>query len=370
NKFLKSSVDSTSNFSTNITKFSFDKEEKELYLRLTQAFRENLKSNRHKPEIFYDNLIKSSILETSKILEKPNPVSEIFKTEETNNIKANIYLASENKDINKLRELYQKYKKLSIADEPVYKEFIISFIKDEVETAKAIYEEMRNNGVLPTISTLVALIKATMNTPAADYYVKEIEDLGLQFFTKHQFHVLLNYYISKKDAQGVQSLWQEMLNLDNNSIIDFKPNSYSYVRYIGFLCKMNLFGKAIKTLYIMENEGIRPFQREFLDYVIQPLAMNKHPQVAWQFLSFYRKRVLSSPSIYSNYYSLILEAFVKQNDLNAARRVLVDMELTGVNFDDKAKEILVSIQKTKVQFGDEEAYEYGLIPDLNAQGKH
>ncbi|CAG8477006.1 10111_t:CDS:1, partial [Funneliformis mosseae] len=363
NKFLKSSVDSTLNFST---KFSFDKEEKELYLRLTQAFRENLKSNRHKPEIFYDNLIKSSILETSKILEEPNPVSDIFKTKEIKNIKANVYLASENKDINKLRELYQNFKKLAISDEPVYKEFIISFIKDDVGTAKAIYEEMRNNGVLPTISTLVALIKATMNTPAADYYVREIKDLGLQFFTKNQFHVLLNYYISRKDVQGVQSLWQEMLNLENNSIIDFKPNSYSYVRYIGFLCKMNLLDKAIKTLHTMENEGIRPFQREFLDYVIQPLAMNKHPQVAWQFLSSYRKRVLSSPNIYSNYYSLILEAFVKQNDLNAARRVLVDMELTGVELDDKAKEILASIQNIKVQLGEDEAYEYGLIPVFNA----
>src|SRR5581483_7655133 len=92
-KFFKGSSPSSTkeailNFSTNIVKFDQipSSKEKELYLRLTQTFREKLKSNRHKPELFYDNLIKSSILETSKILKKPNPVSDIFKIDEINNL--------------------------------------------------------------------------------------------------------------------------------------------------------------------------------------------------------------------------------------------------------------------------------------------
>ncbi|RIA85098.1 hypothetical protein C1645_831310 [Glomus cerebriforme] len=348
-------------FSTNIIKFdqnSTTKEEKELYLRLTKTFREKLKSDYNKPELYYDNLIKTTIFETSKIFEKPNPVEKIFKIEEIKKLLVNMIIFSNNH--NKLKELYQDFKKLEITNELVYRRFILYFIKDDVKKSKEIYQDMRNNGIIPSISYLTLLIKITKDITTKDYFIKEIKDLGLQFNTKNQFHVLLNYYISKKDVQGVQSLWQEMRKMLN--IIDFKQiDSYSYLKYIGFLIENNLLDKAIETIHIMENEGIQPLQRTFVDSVIKPLAMNDYPQLAWRLLSSYQK-ISSNFSSYD--YTYILEAFMRQNDFNSIRKVFINMKLLGINPDNKSKEILEKIKDHSI-IKEEILYrEYELIPIL------
>ncbi|GBB86723.1 hypothetical protein RclHR1_13100003 [Rhizophagus clarus] len=350
-------------FSTNIIKFDQTKEEKELYLRLTEAFREKLKSNNNKSEYFYDNIIKNSILETSNIIQKSNnPINEIFKLKDIKELLLNINLASNHKNFIKLKELYQDFKKLEISNELVYKQFIYCFIKNDIELSKKIYEDMRNNGIIPSMSCLTALIKETMGTTDADYFVKEIKDLGLQFITKNHFHVLLNYYISKNDIQGTKSLWKEMQEMLRSKIIDFKPNKFAYKNYVKFLCENDQLDDVIELLYIMKDEGIHPIQRDFVISVIQPLALNDYPQLAWNFLSPYFKTKLGLSKIHSSDLTLIIEAFIRQNDFNSVKKVLIDMKLSGINPDYKAEKILESI---KDQLEEEESCEYDeLIPVL------
>ncbi|CAB4490933.1 unnamed protein product [Rhizophagus irregularis] len=356
----------SSKFSTNNIKFDQTKEEKELYLRLTEAFREKLKTNnKNKPEYFYDNIIKNSILLTSNIIIKKsnNPINEIFKINDIKKLLLNINLAKKNKNFIKLKELYQDFKKLEISNELVYKQFIFCFIKNDIELSKKIYEDMRNNGIIPSMSCLTTLIKETMGTNKSDYYIKEIKDLGLKFITKNHFYILLNYYISKKDFQGAQSLWKEMKEMFRLKIIDFKPNKITYINYVKFLCENDKLDEVIELLYIMENEGIQPIQRDFVISVIHPLAKNDYPQLAWKLLSPYLNTEFGLSKIYSNDFTLIIEAFMRINDFNSIRKVFIKMKLSGINPDYKAEKIL---EKIKDQFIEEkdESCEYDLIPVL------
>jgi hypothetical protein len=365
-KLKENFLKTTLKFSTNNIKFDQTKEEKELYLRLTEAFREKLKSNYNKTEYFYDNIIKNSILQTSNIINEKsnNPINEIFKLKDIKELLLNINLASNHKNFIKLKELYNDFKKLEISNELVYKQFIFCFIKNDLELSKKIYQDMRNNGIIPSMSCLTALIKETIGTTKADYYIKEIKDLGLQFSTKNHFYVLLNYYISKKDIQGAQSLWKEMQEMKRLNLIDFKPNKIAHINYVKFLCENDKLDETIELLYIMENEGIHPIQRDFVISVIQPLALNDYPQLAWKLLSPYLKSEFGLSKISSNDFTLIMESFMRKNDFNSIKKVFIKMKLLGINPDYKAKKILENIKDQFIDDDDDESCEYELIPVL------
>ncbi|KAL1922292.1 uncharacterized protein VTP21DRAFT_9831 [Calcarisporiella thermophila] len=216
------------------------KSEQELYLKLTQTFRQKLLEKTSQPATLYNDAIINALSPLKKA--KPGKPQLLHDQ---------ISQACARGDVADLRMLAKRA--IETGEGAVaYQRLMLGFIKaGEPEDAIQLYNDLLSEGHLPTRPMLTLLISATLRKQRerCEEYVRVYHALGFRPGNKTEHVVLLRYHIWAQEIEHARKVWYSMRSkhfLDGNVGVD----------YMGFLVKSGLVGEAAAVAKEVGGDGI------------------------------------------------------------------------------------------------------------------
>ncbi|KAI8140546.1 hypothetical protein BJV82DRAFT_623025 [Fennellomyces sp. T-0311] len=207
-------------------KFLSPKEEQNLYLGITAAFRQNLDKQTSESTKSYSNIIEQVILATTPTTTKKQPTLDQLQNWKVSLDQAN--------DEATLDQLWRELDQVELSSVALYNRLIRSYIRSgSLSKAEHVFQDLK---LMPTTRTFTYLIQAHVKANAMDKakaYVEKMQYLDLRLRTAFDCNVMLKYYVEANAAHAVDILWRHI----EQHIDTIKPGWAIYTLYMEWLLK-------------------------------------------------------------------------------------------------------------------------------------
>ncbi|RUS29220.1 hypothetical protein BC938DRAFT_480911 [Jimgerdemannia flammicorona] len=241
----------TSYFSTttHLTSRPFrSKEENELYLKLTSAFREKLAEKTSRTTKFYTSIIDGAVILPAGAAGKGTTPS-LLTVEDLEELWQRIDTAGRNRDVEVLDRLLDEAQRSRVRAVTTYNRLVKSYLQcGRLDRADATFAALHQNHILPTTRTFTLLINAHISraqfpTSIAEdddnrgvpeqamRYLDEMRTLSLKPCTSFDYCVLLRLHARRDDVFAMEFLWRDLQA--SKDIV--RPFPYVYAAYLPFV---------------------------------------------------------------------------------------------------------------------------------------
>ncbi|KAI9250555.1 hypothetical protein BDA99DRAFT_210393 [Phascolomyces articulosus] len=213
-------------------RFLSPKEEQNLYLGLTSAFRRKLDIQSNESTKSYSNIIEHVILtsntsSSSSNTHDPKKTKVIPTLDQLDNLKQSLDTATDKATLHRLKQELDQYQLNSVA---LYNRLIRSYIRAGfLDQAEQVFANLRH--LMPTTRTFTYLIQANVKAghmEKAKTYVEKMQYLDLRLRTAFDCQVMLKYHVQADQAHAVDILWRHIVQ----HVDTIKPGWSLYTMYM------------------------------------------------------------------------------------------------------------------------------------------